>query len=361
MNELHEHHIISYGWNSIHAAYFMPYGERGLVPARIIEEGRTMHRAIGPTGEILLESSGSFLNLVDLGVQHSPVVGDWCAVDLHAPDRGKIEGVLQRINEFHKPLAHDADANRSESRVVAANIDATAIVQDIKFDFNLRRIERFLALLSADGIPASLVLTKADLIENREAYLAQVQERFGDLRTYIVDSISGCGITELSESLKPRVTLMLVGTSGAGKSTLVNALCNTKVARTAQVRDLDGRGRHTTTSRRMHLLPNGALVLDTPGVRAVGMNSSSSDIQNSFEDIVLLAASCKYSDCTHTGEPGCAVQKAIQHNQLEQDRYLNYLHLMQETVGYEEVLKQSEQKKRGIGRLRYLMRREGTR
>ena len=353
--------IISYGWNEFHASCFIPFLARGFTPARIIESGRNIHRGICADGELLLENSGSFLNLVDLGIQRSPVVGDWCAISPYAEFRGRIEAVLSRSSAYHRPLVHDREGIQETSDVVAANIDGAAIIQDCKHDFNLRRIERFLALLHADAIPAMLVLTKADMLEIPESYRLRATSRFPELPIFLVDSLSGKGIADLSDTLAPKRTLMLVGASGAGKSTLLNALCGTPVARTAEVRSLDGRGRHTTTARRLHMLPNGTLLLDTPGIRGVGMNSTAKQVQDSFEDIALLASSCKYSDCTHTGEPGCAVLKALKEEQLEQDRYLNYLELRQEAVGYEEILRESSRKKREIGRLQYLMRRDAHR
>lgn len=362
MNRQHTDNFLKiFGWTAFHADNFAMYREQGCVPARIVENGRDIHHGISLAGEMLLECSGTYMNLVDLGVREIPVTGDWCAIIPYAEGRGRIEAVLPRASAYHRPLVHDREGTRGISDVVAANIDGAAIVQDCKHDFNLRRIERFLALLHADAIPAMLVLTKAAVLEDPESYRLRARSRFAELPIFLVDSLSGTGIAELSETLKPESTLMLVGASGAGKSTLLNALCGTQVARTAEVRSLDGRGRHTTTARQLHVLPNGALLLDTPGIRGVGMNNAGMHVQDSFEDIALLASSCKYSDCTHTGEPGCAVLQALQEEHLEQDRYLNYLHLMREAVGYEETLSQSARKKREIGRLQYLMRRDGHR
>jgi len=349
--------LTQYGWNSIHDTHFAPFLQMGYLPARIIREGRGFFRAIAPVGELLAQCSGTFLNLQDLGVQPSPVIGDWCALSLHGESRGRIEAILPRQSEYHRSFAQDQYTMGTSAKVVAANIDKAAIVQDAKHDFNVRRIERFLTQLHTDGIPVVLVLTKADLLEDSDAYRRRMVSRFPDYPLHIIDSISGIGINALRDSLKPGETLMLVGTSGAGKSTLVNRLCNQEMVKTAPVREKDGRGRHTTSVRQIHLLSNGALLLDTPGVRTVGMHSSGDSVHDSFSDIAQLASTCKFTDCTHRGEPGCAVQKAVRDGFVEQDRYFNFLRLTQEAYSWEEVLQQSKKKKREIGTIKYQMRR----
>jgi len=353
--------LIPYGWNSIHDTNFAPYRQMGYLPARIIREGRGIYRAITPVGEQLVQRSGTFINLQDLGIQPVPVIGDWCSVSLQGTENGRIEAILPRLSEFHRALGSHHDVTVNATKVVAANIDRAAIVQDAKFDFNVRRIERLLSLLYADGIPPLLVLTKADLLKDIDTYRRRVEARFPDCQLYIIDSISGTGTDVLLQSLERGSTLMLVGTSGAGKSTLVNRLCNAEIVKTAPIRESDGRGRHTTTTRQIHLLPNGALLLDTPGIRMVGIHSSVDSIHNSFDDIAQLAATCRFSDCTHHGEPGCAVQEAVQEGLVEQDRYFNFLRLTQEAQSWEEVLQQSKEKKRTISTIRYQMRRSGKR
>jgi ribosome biogenesis GTPase len=349
--------FISYGWKAIHDAHFTPFTSMGYFPGRIIREGRGIYRAISPAGELLVQRSGAFCNLQDLGVQPSPVIGDWCAISPQGEETGRIEAILPRISEFHRPLG----SHEHIPKVVAANIDKAAIVQDGKFDFNVRRIERFLSLLQADRIPSMLILTKADLMQDLEAYRRRVETRFPDCPLYVIDSISGYGINTLLPDIEQGKTLMLIGTSGAGKSTLINRLCGNNLIKTASIREKDGRGRHTTTARCIHRLPHGALVLDTPGVRMVGMHHHADSIHASFADIVQFATSCKFNDCTHQGEPGCAVQQAVRDGFIEQDRYFNFLRLMQETQSWEDVLRQSKEKKRTIGTIKYQLRRSEKR
>lgn len=350
-----------YGWQDAFAINYKPYAQQGYIPVRIYKEGKGVYWGVSNTSYLLLDRSGLFSNLQDLGIQNSPVIGDWCAVQQYSDDRGLIEGVFPRLNAFHRPTISDGDSIEGDGKAVAANVDHALLIQDCKNDFNLRRIERFVALLHADGIECSLILTKTDLVEEQSAYGRRVQARFPDLRVFLIDSITGNGVKTLEEMLVPRQTYLLLGTSGAGKSTLVNRLCEHDVAKVGDVRSQDGRGRHTTTSRELHLLPGGALLLDTPGIRAVGMTGSDSSVEESFSDIAQWALQCKYTDCTHTGERGCAVQKALQDGLLEQDRYFNFLRLREEAKSWDEVLQRSKEKKREIGKIQYQMRREGKR
>jgi len=347
----------TYGWQQCHAQSFVPYAQQGYQAYRIVREGKGLFWGFDGKNELLLRRSGSFQNREELGVQNPPVIGDWCAVLPYGEEQGLIEGVLERTTAFHRPSSGERE--KSDADVVAANIDKAAIVQDIRNDFNLRKTERFLSLLHADGIPAILILTKSDLVEDAALYPRRVHARFSELPVFLVDSLSGKGLEELTASLEKQSTLMVLGSSGAGKSTLLNSICGEQVAKTQEVRSSDGRGRHTTTSRQLHLLPNEALLLDTPGLRSVGMNTCSLDVEDSFEDIALLASQCRFADCTHTGEPGCAVQQALLGGELEQDRYLNYLKLRNEAKSWEDVLLQRKQKDKQLGKLLYHYRREG--
>ncbi len=346
-----------YGWNDTLIRDFIPYQNLGYIPLRICREGRGLFWGTDGELQYLLERSGTFQNMQDLGIQPSPVVGDWCAIHPYGPDRGLIEAVLPRRNTFHKPLVHDLYGIEGEAPAVVSNVEYGAIVMDAWHDFNLRRVERFVSLLHADGIAPLLILTKIDLLEEPESYRLRVLARFPDFPIFLVDSLSAKGIDLLLAYLQPSTTLMLLGLSGAGKSTLLNCLSKTVVAKTGEVRSQDGRGRHTTTSRQMYLLPNGTILIDTPGLRAIGMNSGTDEVDQSFSDIFILAESCKFSDCTHTGEPGCAVQAALLAGELEQDRFLNYLKLRGEAKSYEEVMARRKQKDKALGKLLYQYRR----
>jgi ribosome biogenesis GTPase len=345
-----------YGWNSRFAENFEPYRCQGLLPARVVRDGRELYRGIHPGGEAALTLSGSFRYLLDLGVQPMPVIGDWCAVSpTDDPAHFRIEGVLPRSTVLHRRSCGDEDLS-------AANVDVIGIVSSIAKGLNLRRIERFLANAQSGGAQGALILTKIDLVDEPEAYKRRAAARFGELPIYLVDSISGAGAGDLNDLFLPGRSIALTGISGAGKSTLINLLLGSSRARTAAVRDSDGRGRHTTTERVLFRIPSGALVIDTPGVRSVGITGSEASTEASFDDIARLAEACRFSDCTHRNEPGCAVRKALLAGEIEQDRYLNYLQLLHEaSAGEVDERERRREKDRRFGRLRYTMRKEGRR
>lgn len=342
-----------YGWNGGLESAFIPYGEQGLSAGRIIRDGRELYRAVSADGEVMLSPSGSFRYLADLGAQPLPVVGDWCAFRSAGGDRGLIEAVLPRGAVLHR--------QGEEEEIGAANIDAAAVISGISRDFNLRRIERFLTNIRSGGAEPALILTKADLVEDAEAYRRRARARFGDLPVYLVDSISGRGKEELDALFLPRRTVVLAGISGTGKSTLLNMLCGEGIAATGELRENDGRGRHTTTGRSLFRLPSGALVIDTPGVRSVGIAADGAGTEEAFEEIAALAAQCRFSDCSHRGEPGCRVREALLEGEIEQDRYLNFLRLREEAVSREEELRLRREKGKQLGKIIYQMRKENRR
>ncbi|MDC7246086.1 MAG: ribosome small subunit-dependent GTPase A [Sphaerochaetaceae bacterium] len=349
--------LYKYGWDEHHSINFEPFKRLDHVPVRICMEGQGVFRGTDGSRQILLECSGGFRSLQDMGLQPNPVPGDWCAVKKYDENRGLIEAVLPRTKVFHKPVLHDTNGIRGDGCITIANIDMGAIVIDSRYDFNLHRIDRLVALLSTDEIRPLLILTKIDLIDNIEAYRKRVLSRFQDLPVFMVDSLKGTGIKNLLLYFRPRQTIMLIGLSGAGKSTLVNSLCDRPIARTKEVRDKDGRGKHTTTNRQLYLLPNGSILFDTPGLRVLGMNRGYSEVSNSFPDIAELAKSCRYSDCSHTGEPGCAIKKALSAGELEQDRFLHYLQLCDESHSIEKTLTKRNEKDKALGKVKYLYRR----
>ncbi|MBJ2357614.1 ribosome small subunit-dependent GTPase A [Sphaerochaeta sp. S2] len=356
-----ETQLSSLGWNEQLTQNFVPFSTLGYIPLRIIKENRGHYWGSDGIQTYLLQRSGSFNNLLDLGVQQAPVVGDWCAVNCYESEKGLIEAVLPRISEFHKPLVHEEGYVTGHREVVASNVEAAFIVIDSHYDFNIHKIERYLSILSADHITPMLVLTKIDLVEDPLRMLSIASERFTSLRVFLVDSLSGNGIENLLLSLKARKTYMLLGSSGAGKSTLVNRLYGKEISKTQEVRVGDGKGRHTTTSRSLHQLPSGALLLDTPGIRGVGMNSSASEIAESFSDIAALASHCRFHDCSHTGEIGCVVKSALQSGELEHDRYEHYLLLKREAMSWEEVMGQRRKKEKELGILQYQYRKSRKR
>lgn len=346
----------NYGWDSTRNIDFKQFAPKGCIAARIVTDGRGLFRCITEEGLRIAELSGSFRYMIENGLQQNPVVGDWCALQAYGEDRGQIELLFER-----RTVLHRWGGDSAMDDVGAANVDTVAVVSDIATDFNLRRTERFLANIRSGGAEGAIILSKADLVENPEAYRRRCYSRFGELPVYLVDSLSHNGRPELETLLTAGRTVALVGISGAGKSTLLNMLLDRNAAKTGEIRHHDGRGRHTTTGSQLYLLKSGCLVIDTPGVRTQGVSADGQSTEGSFTDIAQLAESCRFSDCRHQSEPGCAVKDALLRGDLEEDRYHHYLRLMNEAKSREEELRRRADKDRSFGKLRYQMRKNGRR
>jgi ribosome biogenesis GTPase len=255
-----------------------------------------------------------------------PAVGDWVVFEpLPPPSRSMIQALLPRRSAFVRKVA----GQTTQEQVVAANVDVVFLVNALNEDLNLRRIERYLTLAWESGSNPVIVLTKSDLCEDLEHALGEVQGVALGVPIHIVSNVTGDGVAELHPYLGPGRTIALLGSSGVGKSSLVNSLVGAEVQVVKEIRE-DGRGRHTTTHRELIAVPQGGLVLDTPGMRELQLWEASDGIQGSFEDIVLLSHACRFRDCTHNSEPGCAISKAIKTGKLKAARYESYLKLQRE-------------------------------
>jgi ribosome biogenesis GTPase len=269
-------------------------GESDLTAGRVLAHHRGRWLVAGAAGEPRLIPARGRLR------ESPPVAGDWVAID----SGGAIAAVLERSGT----LVRRAPGEATAAQVLAANVDLALAVESLP-EPNERRAERLVALARADGVPAALVLTKADLADDGQAAAAQMARRLSLPDGIAVSALDGSGIGILRTLLEPGATAVLLGRSGAGKSTLVNALLGEARQETQPVRAADGRGRHTTVTRELIRLPGGALVLDTPGLRSIGLWHGA---DSAFADIDELAASCRFADCRHDGEPGCAVRDVVE-------------------------------------------------
>ena len=256
-----------------------------------------------------------------------PVTGDWVA--LHSPpglEVPLVEGVLERAGTIER----GAPGETSDHQVLAANVDVVFVVEPIADELNPRRVERELALAWESGAVPVVVLTKADLAADPSAALASVETVAIGVDVHVTSALSGRGVEPLRSYASAHCTIALIGRSGAGKSTLVNALLGEERQATGEVRASDGRGRHVTVARELIPLPGGGVLLDTPGLRSLGLTESSSGIAAAFVDVEALADGCRFRDCSHASEPGCAVLRAVEEGELPADRLASYRKLHRE-------------------------------
>jgi len=272
-----------------------------------------------------------------------PTVGDAVTLQLVPDGDSLITATLPRTSYFSR---RDPDQGRGE-QAVAANFDHCLIVASLNRDFNLRRIERYLAHAWDSGAVPVVVLTKADLVDTADAQVRATLQIADFADVIAVSTVTGVGLDRLARHLRPGTTAVLLGSSGVGKSTLVNALAGAEVMATSAIREDDARGRHTTTHRQLLMLPSGALVIDTPGMRELGMWDAGEGLSRAFADVEdLLERGCRFSDCRHTSEPGCAVTEAIADGDLARARWDSYLKLQREAEYAEDRVAHARERRR---------------
>lgn len=315
-----------YGFDAHFEADANSYLVQGLVPARIIAEHKGMYRIITATGEKNVRLKGSYLKELS-ATRDFPAVGDFVMIEEFPQGEGMIHAVLPRKSLFCRSRSVGREDRRyAGDQVVAANFDVVMIVSSLNLDLNQRRLERYLTLAwQSGGIPV-VVLTKADLCPD-SAMVEEVKHRLAGVAVHGVSAVTGAKMEALNPYFLPGKTTVFLGMSGVGKSTLVNALYGGAIMKVSGIREDDSRGRHTTTHRQLIVLPNGAMIIDTPGMRALDIGEAEAGLSATFEDIVELAADCRFSDCRHGNEPGCAIQAALGDGTLSRERYESYLKL----------------------------------
>ena len=317
------------GWDAGRQDELTTYAEEGLSPARITAQHRGGYVLRAERGELVGDVAGRLRHEIGWRTGLLPAVGDWALVRVSGDGtRAVIEAVLERRSKFSRKAA-TGPSNATEEQVVAANVDTVFLVAGLGYDFNVRRLERYLTTAWESGAQPAIVLTKADLYpEDVELAVTETEAIAFGVPVHAVSGITGEGVDALEPHLRPGTTVALLGSSGVGKSTLVNHLAGREVLETQDVRS-DGRGRHTTSHRELVLLPGGALLLDTPGMRELQLWTTES-LDTSFADIVELAGECRFSDCSHNSEPGCAIKAALAGGTLEHERWRSYQKLQRE-------------------------------
>jgi len=304
------------------------FGEKdeSTTVARVISEQRQIYKLHDGENELIGEVSGKFQFQAKVKSDY-PSVGDWVVIEpLKGENKAIIQKVLPRMSQFSRQSAGD----KTEEQVVAANIDYVFLVMALNNDFNIRRLERYLLVAYESGANPIIVLTKKDLCEDLASRISEVEEIAFGIPVFTVNSTNGEGIEEVKNLVTEGKTVSLLGSSGVGKSTLLNALIGESKQITQDVREGDDRGKHTTTHRELFFLPTGGMVIDTPGMRELQLWGGEEHISSTFSDVDEFAKSCKFSDCTHEKEPGCAVNEAISNGVLDAQRLTSYRKLMRE-------------------------------
>ena len=310
-----------------------------IFKGRIISQYKDLYKIAMTNEELTGEVSGKF-RFSAISPASFPAVGDYVMVDRESDSAGN--GIIHELIPRKSLLARKAAGNEKITQIIAANIDYIFICMSLNNDFNLRRIERYLAIAWDSGAAPVIVLTKADLADNLSEKLQEVEEIAPGVDVIITSMENDDDHLQVLKYIKEGKTGAFVGSSGVGKSTLINKVLGKDVIKTSEIRN-DDKGRHTTTRRDLFILPNGGAVIDTPGMRELGIDHA--DLSRSFEDIEALATECRFKDCSHKSEPGCALRKGIEEGTISEERLESYLKLKKE-AGYEGLNSKEIEKKK---------------
>lgn len=316
----------SLGWSSFFSKSFESRWQEDYTVGRVALEHKHAYILYTEQGELSAEVTGK-MRYQASGRQDFPAVGDWVVISLNeAENRATIHAVLPRKSKFSRKTV----GTKTEEQIVATNIDTVFLISGLDGDFNLRRIERYLILVWESGANPVIILNKADLCDDVERCRQAVEEIALGVPIVVLSAVTNQGLDALTPYLSKGQTVALLGSSGVGKSTITNQLADRKVQAVQSVRQGDDRGRHTTTHRELIVLPSGGLLMDTPGMREIQIWTGDEGIQETFADIKTLAMQCRFHDCKHEQEPGCAVQQALLDGTLDYQRFFSHQKLQKE-------------------------------
>ncbi len=321
--------LTAYGWDPCWAAAFLPHEKLDRIPARVLVELRRHYYAVmTPTGELLAECSGKYHHEAARNAEAYPAVGDWVAVTAieGSPGRAQLHGLLPRRSRFTRQAA----GGELTQQIIAANIDTVFLVSGLDRNYNPKRIQRFIVAARDSGAAPVIVLNKADLHPDPEAVKQEMETLAPGVPIIITSSQTRRGLKLLGGHALPGRTLAFVGSSGVGKSSLINRLARDAELPTGEVREKDAKGRHTTTRRELVLAPSGALIIDTPGMRELQLWDAGDALQEAYADLMEISLRCRFTNCRHLDEPGCAVQAALNEGLLPFERLQSYRKLKAE-------------------------------
>ena len=314
------------GWNSFFENAFEPYKEQGYEVGRVALEYQGIYRVFTDGGELLAEITGKLRFQARQRADY-PAVGDWIVITRKSDEnRASIQAILPRFSKFSRKAAGEA----TEEQIVATNVDTIFLVQGLDKNYNLRRVERYLALAQESGSRPVIILSKSDLSANAEELSREVEKVAASVPVHVISSKLSQGLDPLYQYLGPGLTVGFIGSSGVGKSTLINRLLGKEQQKTQEVRAEDSKGRHTTVHRELIVLPQGGLLIDTPGMRELQLWDTGEGLTDTFADIETFARDCYFGDCRHENEPDCAVKTAVAEGMLDARRLESYKNLQKE-------------------------------
>jgi ribosome biogenesis GTPase len=324
------------GWNDFYKSHYGSYNNKACIPARIARVHRNLFIVLSERGQMEAQIAGKLRH--DTYYKSGlPVIGDWVVIKVpHKSDRAIIKTILPRKSSFSRKAvtvgAKKSSGGRTEEQVLAANVDFVFLISGLDNDFNIRRIERYVTASWDSGASPVVILNKVDLCVNPEDKIDEVQNAVFGVPVHTISAADGTGIEALDQYLKRGITISLLGSSGVGKSSIINRLYDEEILKVGALRKSDGRGRHTTTWREMILMPQGCIIIDTPGIRELQLWADEESLKETFDDIEALAAQCRFNDCKHESEPGCAIIAAMEDGSLDKARFKNYLKLQREIL-----------------------------
>lgn len=320
--------------------------------ARVIAEYRGAYKVKNISGEYLAKITGKQM-FKALSREDYPAVGDWVAIAELGNKQAVINKILPRKTIIKRKYGDkNKTGEKNETQIIATNIDTAFIVQSFGRDYNLNRFERYFAIIKDTNITPAIIINKIDLISKEEldSKLEEIKSRMGNIDIIPTSAVSNEGLEKLKNYIKKGKTYCFLGSSGVGKSSLINMLLGKNTIKTENVSLYSNRGKHVTTNRETYFLDNGGIVIDNPGIREVGITDVSAGVDSLFDEITALAEKCKYSDCTHIHEPGCAVLVALEDGELDEERYSNYIGLKKETKYFEMSDSEKREKNRSFGK-----------
>lgn len=336
------------GYNSDLENYRNENGFGSFVVGRVIAEHKERYVVKTAEKEFDAEILGN-LRFTAQSRSDFPAVGDWVVISEYDDDKALIHSIFPRKSVIERQSV----GKRVDKQIIASNIDTAFIVQAVDRDFNLNRIERYLTICNTSNIEPIVVLSKIDLVDNSILYemIESIQKRMQNVPVYAISNASLEGIKALKDNIEKRKTYCLLGSSGVGKSTLLNTISGQQLMKTNTISEHSSRGKHVTTHRELQILENGGILIDNPGMREVGIADSTRGLDITFENIVELSKTCKFKDCLHTSEIGCAVKAALENGEIDKSSYENYLKMAREKEHFESTIAEKRKRDKVFGKM----------